>query len=29
MTIEEFREIGHDMIDELYDEIEKEEVQYE
>jgi len=25
MTIEEFREIGHNMIDELYNEIEKEE----
>ena len=24
MTIEEFRKIGHNMIDELYDEIEKE-----
>ena len=25
MTLEEFRWIGHEMIDELYDELEKEE----
>ena len=24
MTLEEFRKLGHEMIDELYDEIEKE-----